>query len=317
MDGACLSLSVFITTTVTDDALNYFRRDMERLQTLLGAMPRAAVRLVDDPAAADRIIFVGAARRGLQDVTASALYRRHRERCCMLQNGDAPLPVLPGIYASVPCHWYDPRRHRSGFYLRTVFDDDIPSFAGHSARWRYSFMGAGANHPVREALLRLDDDDGLLLDSAKHPVPAAVARARYVASLRDSQFVLCPRGGGTSSFRIFETLRAGRVPVILSDDWVEPAGPDWGSFSLRVREADVSTLPSLLAKRAAEAAVMGQAARKAWEQWFSPQAAAFTLLRWLEEVTALPATQPRWALRAAALASGCRERLGAWRRSVA
>ena len=75
------------------------------------------------------------------------------------------------------------------------------------------------------------------------------SRARYVGSIKDSAFVLCPRGGGTSTFRLFETMMLGRVPVILSDQWVPRVGPDWESFSLRVMERDVSKVPRLLESR--------------------------------------------------------------------
>ena len=34
--------------------------------------------------------------------------------------------------------------------------------------------------------------------------------------LRQSKFVICPRGVGTSSIRLFECLRAGRVPIIVA-----------------------------------------------------------------------------------------------------
>jgi hypothetical protein len=37
-------------------------------------------------------------------------------------------------------------------------------------------------------------------------------------TIADSKFVLCPRGEGLSSIRLFETMSSGRVPVIIADD---------------------------------------------------------------------------------------------------
>ena len=47
-------------------------------------------------------------------------------------------------------------------------------------------------------------------------------------------------------------MRMGRVPVILSDDWVEPIGPSWEKFSIRIRERDVDRIPAPLEKREAD-----------------------------------------------------------------
>ena len=50
-------------------------------------------------------------------------------------------------------------------------------------------------------------------------------RERFRSVMGRSRFVLCPRGKGTSSIRLYEALAYGCVPVIISDDWVAPAGP--------------------------------------------------------------------------------------------
>ncbi len=89
--------------------------------------------------------------------------------------------------------------------------------------------------------------------------------------MRNSKFVLCPRGRATVSIRLFETMELGRVPVILSDEWVPPDGPDWPGCSLRVPERRVGGLPALLRSCEPNAEEMGRQARAAWEQWFSPQ----------------------------------------------
>ena len=78
-----------------------------------------------------------------------------------------------------------------------------------------------------------------------------------------------PRGAGTASIRSFETLAAGRVPVIISDDWVPPAGPDWDACSLRVREAEVATLPARLEAAEVLYPRLAAAARAAHEAWYA------------------------------------------------
>src|SRR4029077_18783462 len=84
-------------------------------------------------------------------------------------------------------------------------------------------------------------------------------------------FVLCPRGLSVSSIRLFETMRMGRAPVILSAGWVAPTGPRWASFALRIREREFARIPRLLEEREGEAVQMGERARKEWEEWFSEE----------------------------------------------
>ncbi len=72
----------------------------------------------------------------------------------------------------------------------------------------------------------------------------------------------------------------GRAPVIVSDQWVPPDGPNWGAFSVRVAEAGVEGIPALLEARRSEATAMGEAAREAWLTWFSPAAGFHRTVEW-------------------------------------
>lgn len=102
----------------------------------------------------------------------------------------------------------------------------------------------------------------------------------YAEAVANSKFVLCPRGFGVSSLRIFETMKAGRVPVIISDDWVPPDGPAWASFSMRVREKDIRALSEILERHEISAGEWGTLARLNWEQWFSEEASFHRIVEW-------------------------------------
>jgi exostosin family protein len=56
---------------------------------------------------------------------------------------------------------------------------------------------------------------------------AAMQRARreYVQNMVDSDYVLCARGAGNFSYRLYETLSCGRIPVFVDTDCVLPY--DW------------------------------------------------------------------------------------------
>ena len=79
--------------------------------------------------------------------------------------------------------------------------------------------------------------------------------------------------------RLFETMQVGRCPVILSDDWLPPPFVDWEACSLRIPERQVTSLPEILRARCDEAAQLGLAARRAWEENFSPARRLATIAR--------------------------------------
>jgi len=97
----------------------------------------------------------------------------------------------------------------------------------------------------------------------------AVHGKHYAEIMAASKFILCPRGLGTSSFRLFEAMEAGRAPVIVSNQWVEPDFVNW-HFAVRIPEHQVKTIPAYLASIKDEAEERGDAARAAWEQAFAP-----------------------------------------------
>ncbi|MEG5066237.1 exostosin family protein [Microcoleus sp. B3-A4] len=85
----------------------------------------------------------------------------------------------------------------------------------------------------------------------------------YTEELINSKFVLCPRGNCPASIRLFKTMKMGRVPVILSDDWAAPDGPTWLDFSIRVSESKIHELPGIIEGYEAQALTMGNLAREA------------------------------------------------------
>ncbi|MEM9882375.1 MAG: exostosin family protein [Planctomycetota bacterium] len=234
--------------------------------------------LVDDPEAAGLILIVDL--HLLADWRAAALgrhplRRRFPEKVLIYNERDEPWCVWPGLYASMPARCLDPRRQRAWPYYRVGADVvREPSFDG--ADLLFSFMGS-PSHRCRRPLLSLSHPRALVRDTrgfvffdrGSDPVGHARQRSAYLDVLRRSKFVLCPRGRGTSSIRLYETMAAGRAPVIIADDWVAPDGPDWDTFALRVPEAEAASLPRRLEAMEDEAADRGAAAAAAWDRCFA------------------------------------------------
>jgi hypothetical protein len=200
--------------------------------------------------------------------------------------------MLPGVYASVERSWYWPNWTRPSHYLGVREGGYLRYDPGYAARpYLFSFVGSTASHTVRRGIMELGRPDALLIETQAGPGdPGALTREeyqqRYADSVKQSAFVLCPRGGGASSFRLFEAMMLGRVPVIIADQWVPPKGPDWESFSVRIKEADVHTIPDLLQARLSEAGQMGAAARAVWLEWFSESVSFHRVVESCLELTA-------------------------------
>jgi Exostosin family len=249
--------------------------------------------LIDDPEHADLIIFVGSIDPYYRDVRKHLLFRRFRAKCFLVDSSDKIIPFLPGVYASIEKRWYSKQWTRSGHYLNVMEREAIdfrPSLA--KPAYLFSFVGSVDNARVRNRIMQLRHERTFLQDTADperskngifaHQKPDLVQR--YAAVMEASRFVLCPRGVGTSSWRLFETMKMGRVPVIISDQWVPPEGPAWNTFSVRFGEKDVDLIPHVLEQLEHKADDMGRTARKHWDVWFSQKVCFHRIASWCNEI---------------------------------
>lgn len=104
---------------------------------------------------------------------------------------------------------------------------------------------------------------------AEQPGREAQQKA-YAEMIASSHYGLCPRGASSGGLRLFEVMQMGVAPVLMSDKFKLPEGPDWDKFLIRVPESKMKQLPEIMDKYAHESAERGRLARAAWEQWFSP-----------------------------------------------
>jgi hypothetical protein len=271
--------------------------DLAQMQASARADTFGAHRVLADPARADLILFVEthwAAGHYFQRVREHPVYREFRAKSYLFSSADKVIPFLPGVFASIEARWYRSAWARSGHYIDVKERDQLRFEEGHSPSRLFSFVGATANHPLRRRIMDLRHPDAVLIDATaesaaierrqRSPARQAEWREAFARSILDCAFVLCPRGGGPSSRRIFEAMMLGRVPVIISDQWVPPQGPDWPSFSLRVGEDRVAAIPALLEARAADATAMGARARAQWLEWFSEAASFHRTVNWCLEL---------------------------------
>jgi hypothetical protein len=254
--------------------------------------------LTADPHTADLILFAELWGAGMQfqHVRRHPLVRRYREKCFLFSSSAFPIPFLPGVYASLEAGWQS-RRTRGGFHV-TPMQNEFTAYAAPTddLPYLFSFIGSARNAPVRQQLAGVSYPRSYFCDTASDFERALHGRLspdelreyaqRFVEMAKASKFILCPRGVGVATIRLMEAMRIGRAPVIISDGWVPPVGPDWDRFSVRVRERDVAKIPRLLEQLEKDAVAMGNVAREQWELWFSDQAAFHRVVDWCLQIRA-------------------------------
>jgi hypothetical protein len=265
-------------------------------------------RLVDNADQADVILFVENHAHGdpyCLSIRHHPVYRQFPEKCFIYHDDDNAVAVLRGIYPSIRKRDYLIDRCRSAGYIARIAENDSVRYdpAPRARRYLYSFAGE-ANSEVRSSLFARAHPDGLIRDTTgkrlwqMEPGPTRdLFTMEYAETILDSQFVLCPAGFGPATYRLFEAMEMGRVPVILSDEWVPPPGPRWEEFSIRVPECCAGEISAILSNYSDRHEVMGRLARSAWEQWFAKPVCFHRFIELCADIQATPPC-PYSALRA-------------------
>lgn len=255
------------------------------------------VEIVDSRDDADLIIWP---RPPWNDPEAGETLRsfgpRELRRIYVYSQEDEPYPWAPGVYVSlaaaragnayrggsyIPHHHYEDGGIREHLELARTTEPDL----------LWSFVGTLSNHPVRGRLAAVTDERGLVRDTQtwndrlrwgwgrQYRSEGQQAFSEFASVLGRSSFVLCPRGRGPGSIRLFEAMQAERCPVIIADDWLAPPFVDWEACSIRIAEEDVDDLPAILREREGEARRLGEEARRVWARRYAPRHQFETLVR--------------------------------------
>ena len=90
-----------------------------------------------------------------------------------------------------------------------------------------------------------------------------------------SVFCLCPRGYGKSSFRLYEAMQLGSVPVYISDNhylpWTDEL--DWTKLAILIKDKDLSDIDNILSTITLEQInTIRNYTRKVYNQYFTLEA---------------------------------------------
>lgn len=71
---------------------------------------------------------------------------------------------------------------------------------------------------------------------------------QYARHMGDVTYVLCPRGAENYSYRLYEALRFGRVPILVDTDMVLPENIPWDDLIVRVPYARLSQIGEIVSR---------------------------------------------------------------------
>jgi len=102
------------------------------------------------------------------------------------------------------------------------------------------------------------------------------AKRQYIENIRSSAFNLCMRGAGNFSYRIYETMMMGRIPVVIDTDQFFPFESvlDYNEFCVMVDYTEVEHISEKIKewidnKSKSEIVNIQNTNRKIWEEYMS------------------------------------------------
>lgn len=104
----------------------------------------------------------------------------------------------------------------------------------------YSFIGANT-HPIRVQLekeLSGKPNSRVTLGNTTYE--------RYIDNLKRSVFCLAPRGYGVTSFRLYEGMTLGCIPIYISDEFWEPFNLPFTEYGIKIRPEEIKDIPKIL-----------------------------------------------------------------------
>lgn len=242
--------------------------------------------LIDDFASADVILVTDIHHRNsYRCIMSKPEHVTYYNKIICYSEMDFPPCEIPGVYSS-SSNLYAANCGTGYFFHWKWIDSRFGSITveyipPRERKFYVSFWGRACNR-LRKRILLLDKvfghceaslidtrkTFGLFDHSKKRDDKMAQQRVKYLEGLSQSTFALCPRGAGLSSIRLFECMKYGAIPVVVSDDLRLPKSIQDGYCCIRVPERNVECLPSILREYADHIDTMSNNAREVFKTNF-------------------------------------------------
>lgn len=101
----------------------------------------------------------------------------------------------------------------------------------------YSFVGSDT-HLIRKKLEKELKSKNVRIGN--------ITRDKYIDELKRSTFAICPRGYGVTSFRLYESMAFGCIPVYVSDEFWEAFNLPFTDYGIKITEDQIKDIPQIL-----------------------------------------------------------------------
>jgi glycosyltransferase involved in cell wall biosynthesis len=149
-----------------------------------------------------------------------------------------------------------------------------------------SFVGS-LTHPIRDELIACyNGNTSYRFHFTPWTPHVSIGSLRFFLDTTvSSRFTLCPRGYGPASFRLYEAMQLGSVPVYISDNHVLPWSDelDWEEFCVVIDEKNITDLDATLINISDERyEYMRMRSRELYEDYFTLQGVTANILKRIE-----------------------------------
>lgn len=114
-----------------------------------------------------------------------------------------------------------------------------------------------------------------------------LAREQYFENITNSLFVLCMRGAGNFSYRLYETMAAGRIPIIINSDLRLPIENilNWKEFSIIIEKEEIRFLDFIIDEFLQDKDIVKLCKnnKKIWDEYFSPHGFIKNIKSYIDE----------------------------------
>lgn len=154
----------------------------------------------------------------------------------VVQNDDGPVVKLPFECKTFACAW------SGGDYPIPVLCNRHEKVNVMREAYSMAFSGNINTHPIRKEMRRA------LLGDPMAKIFNTLPMDRYIELMCRTNFALCPRGYGNTSFRMYEVMGLGCIPVYISDiHWLPFQNKiDWNKCAVLVKQEEIKYLSKII-----------------------------------------------------------------------
>jgi hypothetical protein len=198
------------------------------------------------------------------------------------QFDDGPLERLPQLTTifSSGCN----RRHGNVVPIPLICSPIPKNSTPNNDKTQFASFIGSLTHPIRDELITI------FAGNKKYRFSCGSWTSRvsdkslqlFLDVTASSRFTLCPRGYGRASFRLYEAMQLGSVPVYISDHHVLPWAEelDWEEFCVIVDAAKVPDIDRILTRITDKKYErMRKRAKEIYPAYFSLEGVAANILR--------------------------------------